>query len=239
MAQRNETDGGGPADMSFTSTAAAGARAALAAAIGSPSRRSRNGSASPLSTVASGGKGKGPAMIPLPAVSGRNSPDLSLGDVNCPNKSNPYHECSAYCAYRWSLVGRAAEPDLFDLMSVAELRASLRIAKTKEEYVSLKHKEEASEILLKILLEMKQVTAVDYIHCSFPSIDSEAPDLTLTRWDSLASSMWHVKWAPSWSVTIQVNGWVYIPFTLKIVVDKVRVEGDLEMSFSKGIGFVD
>jgi len=45
-----------------------------------------------------------------------------------------------------------------------------------------KHKEEASEILLKILLEMKQVTAVDYIHCSFPSIDSEAPDLTLTRW---------------------------------------------------------
>ena len=66
-------------------------------------------------------------------------------------------------------------------------------------------------------------------HAFHPPFPPPPPPLTILdgvttthQRDSLASSMWHVKWAPSWSVTIQVNGWVYIPFTLKIVVDKVR-----------------
>ena len=41
------------------------------------------------------------ALVPDPGSESAEDKTGSQKESSCPNKWNPYHECSAYCARRW------------------------------------------------------------------------------------------------------------------------------------------
>jgi hypothetical protein len=49
-------------------------------------------------------------------------------------------------------------------------------------------------------MSLEQIDRVRYVDCSFPSVPSEAPRLSLDLWHSLSASEWQLRWAPSWSM---------------------------------------
>eukprot|EP00039_Didymoeca_costata_P032749 m.39241 g.39241 ORF g.39241 m.39241 type:complete len:342 (+) comp9523_c1_seq2:3123-4148(+) len=149
------------------------------------------------------------------------------------------------------------EPDLsaFDHLSMQELKLQLYTAQRqladwsegarqilKEIILSPssneKYKQEVSEQLTSVLMAMEEITSVEFINCSFPAIDSQAPKFNLLSWTSLEKNSWNVHWAPSWAVTICADGWLYLPFKMKIVVRDMSVTGNLCVSFSQGLDYV-
>lgn len=49
-------------------------------------------------------------------------------------------------------------------------------------------------------MSLEQIDRVRYVDCSFPSVPSEAPRLSLDLWHSLSASEWQLRWSPSWSM---------------------------------------
>jgi len=64
---------------------------------------------------------------------------------------------------------------------------------------------------------------VRFVDCSFPSVPSEAPHIQLERWESMQDSEWQVRWAPSWSVQVAVEGSHYLSFSLMLRLYDFRV----------------
>jgi hypothetical protein len=63
-----------------------------------------------------------------------------------------------------------------------------------------RYKHECSTLLTQALMSLEQIDRVRYVDCSFPSVPSEAPRLSLDLWHSLAASEWQLRWSPSWSM---------------------------------------
>jgi len=63
-----------------------------------------------------------------------------------------------------------------------------------------RYKHECSALLTQALMSLEQIDRVRYVDCSFPSVPSEAPRLSLDLWHSLSASEWQLRWSPSWSM---------------------------------------
>jgi len=91
------------------------------------------------------------------------------------------------------------------------------------------YKTETVEVLREALQSVEQIEKVHYVECSFPSVPSEAPHIQLERWESLADSEWSVRWAPSWSVEVALEGLQYVQFQLMLRLFDFRVQGRLKL----------
>jgi len=138
---------------------------------------------------------------------------------------------------------------------VAELQARLRASEAKvamwEECMQqLMHcvmlspdmndmyKDECTRVLRDALTTVEQVQAVRYVECSFPSVPSESPHIQLQRWESLEDSEWVLRWAPSWSVQVAVEGLQYLQFTLMLRLFDFRVSGRMKFRASPDLSTV-
>jgi hypothetical protein len=54
---------------------------------------------------------------------------------------------------------------------------------------------------------------------------AQAPHIQLIRWESLQDSEWQLRWAPSWSVQVAVEGTQYLSFQLTLRLFDFRVSG--------------
>lgn len=77
-----------------------------------------------------------------------------------------------------------------------------------------------------------------YVECSFPSVASETPHIQLQRWESLSDSEWQLRWAPSWSVQVAVEGLQYLQFTLMLRLFDFRISGRLRFRASQDLSTV-
>ena len=84
---------------------------------------------------------------------------------------------------------------------------------------------ECSTLLRDALKTVEQIQTIKYVDCSFPSVPSEAPHIQLIRWESMQYSEWQVRWAPSWSVQVAVEGLQYLQFTLMLRLFDFRISG--------------
>ncbi|EOD28160.1 hypothetical protein EMIHUDRAFT_457032 [Emiliania huxleyi CCMP1516] len=89
------------------------------------------------------------------------------------------------------------------------------------------YKQECSSLLSQALVGLEQIDRVRYVECSFPSVSSEAPRLSLESWESIARSEWQLRWSPSWSMQVAVEGSYYVSFRLLLKIDSVRMSGAL------------
>ena len=91
---------------------------------------------------------------------------------------------------------------------------------------------------LQALGTVEQISSVRFVDCSFPSVPSEAPHIQLERWESMQDSEWQLRWAPSWSVQVAVEGSHYLQFTLMLRLFDFRVSGRIKMRMSQDMSTV-
>ena len=94
-----------------------------------------------------------------------------------------------------------------------------------------------SQKLEAALRKLAQVERVEYVSCKFASVVTEAPKLSLRRWEGLQESEWDVAWAPtSWRTEISIKG----KWAAKMVVriHGVRMRGTCRTSFPADMGHV-
>mmetsp|Transcript_8517 Transcript_8517/g.14386 ORF Transcript_8517/g.14386 Transcript_8517/m.14386 type:complete len:320 (+) Transcript_8517:110-1069(+) len=94
------------------------------------------------------------------------------------------------------------------------------------------YKSECMSTVREALLAQEQITDVHYVECSFPSVPSEAPRIKLQYWHSLDESEWQVKWSPSWSVKVSMEGLQYVQLKLIIRIFDLKMSGRLRMKLS-------
>ena len=63
---------------------------------------------------------------------------------------------------------------------------------------------------------------------AFFACECQAPHIQLIRWESLTDSEWQLRWAPSWSVQVAVEGSQYLSFSLTLRLFDFRVSGRLK-----------
>ena len=85
---------------------------------------------------------------------------------------------------------------------------------------------------------VEQISAIRFVDCSFPSVPSEAPHIQLERWENMQDSEWQVRWAPSWSVQVAVEGSHYLQFTLMLRLYDFRVSGRMKMRMAQDLSCV-
>jgi len=100
------------------------------------------------------------------------------------------------------------------------------------------YKTECSELIRQALASVEQITEVRYVECSFPSVPSEAPRIQLERWDSLDSSEWLLKWSPSWSMQVSLEGQQYVSFRLSIRIFDFQVVGRVQLRVSPDLSSI-
>jgi len=100
------------------------------------------------------------------------------------------------------------------------------------------YKSECAQILKNALNTVQQIQAVRFVECSFPSVPSEAPHIQLHRWETLQDSEWQIRWAPSWSVQVMVEGLQYLQFTLMLRLYDFRVSGRLKFRASPDLSTI-
>lgn len=101
------------------------------------------------------------------------------------------------------------------------------------------YKEEFSALLREALGSLEQIQEVHYVECSFPSVPSEAPHISLESWTSLDHSEWTIKWAPSWSMQVAVEGQqYYTQFKLLLRLFEFEVVGKLRVSASPSLSTI-
>ena len=59
--------------------------------------------------------------------------------------------------------------------------------------MNAKYELKVQQRLERAVTKLEAIHAVRYIKCSFPSVDSDAPQLQLRRWESLDESEWEVR----------------------------------------------
>jgi len=91
------------------------------------------------------------------------------------------------------------------------------------------YKTECVALLREALQSVEQIEKVHYVECSFPSVPAEAPHIQLERWTSLDESEWNVRWAPSWSIQVALEGLQYVQFRLMLRLFDFRVSGRLKL----------
>lgn len=95
-----------------------------------------------------------------------------------------------------------------------------------------RYKHEITEQLQQIMSKIEQVQKVLYINCSFPAISAQAPVIEMHSWTALDKSAWSIRWKPSWSVEVSLEGWHYIPFSLSIRVSGITIDGRFSLKLS-------
>ena len=90
------------------------------------------------------------------------------------------------------------------------------------------YRDECTKLLRATLGTVEQIQSVRYVDCSFPSVPTEAPHIQLIRWESLQDSEWQLRWAPSWSIQVAVEGQQYLSFNLMLRLFDFRVSGRLK-----------
>mmetsp|Transcript_12612 Transcript_12612/g.18868 ORF Transcript_12612/g.18868 Transcript_12612/m.18868 type:complete len:412 (-) Transcript_12612:204-1439(-) len=101
------------------------------------------------------------------------------------------------------------------------------------------YKKKLSVTLEKVFLAVNSITLVQYIHCSFPSIQAEFPKIELLTWSGLARSHWKVSWSPSWRIKARVEGSHYLSFTLNITIHKLSVQGEFYLNCAKDLSSIE
>ena len=94
------------------------------------------------------------------------------------------------------------------------------------------YKTECSTLLRDALTGVEQIQAVRFVDCSFPSVPAEAPHIQLIRWESMQDSEWQLRWAPSWSVQVAVEGQQYVSFSLMLRLYDLRLSGRITLKMS-------
>jgi len=97
------------------------------------------------------------------------------------------------------------------------------------------YKHECSSLLTQALTNLEQIDRVRYVDCSFPSVPSEAPRLSLDKWNSLSASEWQLRWSPSWSIQIAVEGSHYVAFRMILRIHSVQLAGTLRVNSTKDL----
>jgi len=100
------------------------------------------------------------------------------------------------------------------------------------------YKDYCSELLRDALGTVDQISAVRFVDCSFPSVPSEAPHIQLERWESMQEQEWLVRWAPSWSVQVAVEGSHYLQFTLMLRLFDFRMSGRMKMRMAQDLSCI-
>ena len=100
------------------------------------------------------------------------------------------------------------------------------------------YKTECSTLLKDTLATVEQIQAVRFVDCSFPSVPSEAPHIQLIRWESMQDSEWQLRWAPSWSVQVAVEGSQYLQFSLMLRLFDLRVSGRITLKMSTDLSTI-
>ena len=97
------------------------------------------------------------------------------------------------------------------------------------------YKAECSTLLRDALKTVEQIQTIRYVDCSFPSVPTESPHIQLIRWENMQESEWQVRWAPSWSVQVAVEGLQYLQFTLMLKLFDFRISGRVHLSCSNDL----
>lgn len=100
------------------------------------------------------------------------------------------------------------------------------------------YKTECSTMLRDALKTVEQIQAVRFVDCSFPSVPSEAPHIQLLRWESMQDSEWQLRWAPSWSVQVAVEGQQYLQFSLTLRLFDLRLSGRMALKMSTDLSAI-
>ena len=100
------------------------------------------------------------------------------------------------------------------------------------------YKIECTNLLKDALKGVEQIQAVRFVDCSFPSVPSEAPHIQLIRWESMNDSEWHLRWAPSWSVQVAVEGQQYLQFSLTLRLEDLRLSGRITLKMSSDLSTI-
>lgn len=100
-----------------------------------------------------------------------------------------------------------------------------------------RYKHEITEQLQQIMSKIEQVQKVLYINCSFPAISAQAPVIEMHSWTALDRSAWSIRWNPSWSVEVSLEGWHYIPFSLSIRVSGIAIDGRFNLKMSPRLDY--
>ena len=66
----------------------------------------------------------------------------------------------------------------------------------------------------------------------------QAPHIQLIRWESMQDSEWHLRWAPSWSVQVAVEGSQYLQFSLTLRLFDLRVSGRITLKMSTDLSTI-
>eukprot|EP00967_Tisochrysis_lutea_P148998 scaffold285565_cov32-Tisochrysis_lutea.AAC.1 len=126
-----------------------------------------------------------------------------------------------------------------------------------------RYKHECSSLLTQALTNLEQIDRVRYVDCSFPSVPSEAPRLSLDKWNSLSASEWQLRWSPSWSIQVRwladawpkrivshvrnaqcaarlpvqiaVEGSHYVAFRMILRIHSVQLAGTLRVNSTKDL----
>ncbi|KAJ1625986.1 hypothetical protein T492DRAFT_843540 [Pavlovales sp. CCMP2436] len=159
----------------------------------------------------------------LPATSGLKSTDDLLGEVErlravLAQTQLKLQEANSKLGEWQALVEEAMHCALFNPESNDKARIHI------------------SGVCTAALVALPQVTRVKYVRCSFPSIRREAPRVRLAKYTSLSDSEWHLRWAPSWSVDVCVEGYHYIYFEVTMRISHVSVKGTVKADFLKPLG---
>ena len=100
------------------------------------------------------------------------------------------------------------------------------------------YKTECTTLLRDTLNGVEQIQAVRFVDCSFPSVPSEAPHIQLIRWENMQESEWHLRWAPSWSVQVAVEGQQYLQFSLTLRLYDLRLSGRISLKMSTDLSTI-
>lgn len=100
------------------------------------------------------------------------------------------------------------------------------------------YKTECSALLRDALKGVEQIQAVRFVDCSFPSVPSEAPHIQLIRWESMEDSEWQLRWAPSWSIAVAVEGQQYLQFSLTLRLFDLRLSGRITLKMATDLSSI-
>ena len=210
-----------------------------------------------VSSVASNGNGRAP---PSPAPSSSLGSSLP-GTPSVPRTPSMPGDSPSPMLNGLNGVAAGGGPEAEQRMiaalrqQVAELQSRLRLSEAKvamwEECMQQfmhsmmlspdmndMYKEMTTDILRDALGSVEQISAVRFVDCSFPSVPSEAPHIQLERWESMNDSEWTVRWAPSWSVQVAVEGSQYLSFNLTLRLFDFRMAGRMKFRASHDLSSI-
>jgi hypothetical protein len=71
-----------------------------------------------------------------------------------------------------------------------------------------------------------------------PCGHAQAPHIQLLRWESMQDSEWQLRWAPSWSVQVAVEGQQYLQFSLTLRLFDLRLSGRMALKMSTDLSAI-